>query len=118
MRLHRLVLSLLACVTILLPLAGEAPAAAQRIEITAQRFSFEPNQITLKKGQPVTLALTAEDVPHGLAIKDLGVKLTAKKGHPGEVTFTPDKTGSFEGKCSVFCGVHHGSMRMTVVVTD
>ncbi|MEO8727536.1 MAG: cupredoxin domain-containing protein [Acidobacteriaceae bacterium] len=118
MRLNRLAISLLFCSTGLLTVAGQAPAATHRIEIISQRFSYQPDQITLKKGQPVTLALTTEDVSHGLAIKELGVKLTAKKGHTEQVTFTPDKAGEFEGKCSVFCGVHHGSMRMKVVVTD
>ena len=117
MRLKYLFVSILIHTIVLFPLMGQAPSA-QRVEITAKRFSFEPGEITLKKGQPVTLILTTEDVSHGLAVKELGIKLTAKKGHPGEVKVTPEQTGEFQGKCNVFCGTGHGSMRMTVRVTD
>jgi cytochrome c oxidase subunit 2 len=125
MRLKYLFLSILIHAIVLFPLMAEARhvsdekrPSAQRIEITAMRFSFQPDEITLKKGQPVTLMLTTEDVTHGLAVEELGIKVTAKKGHPGEVTVTPDKIGEFQGECSVFCGMGHGSMRMTVKVTE
>src|SRR5579864_2697344 len=37
-----------------------------RIEVTAKRFTYEPAEITLKKGQPVVLVLKSADVAHGL----------------------------------------------------
>ncbi len=44
----------------LLPIARVSRAqSAQVVEITAKRFAFEPNQVTLKKGQPVTLRITS-----------------------------------------------------------
>jgi cytochrome c oxidase subunit 2 len=96
--------------------AGDQPG--QTISITAQRFSFAPNEITLKKGQPVTLVIQSKDVSHGLRIEDLGVLTDIKKGETSEVKFTPDKAGTFEGKCAHFCGKGHGSMKMTVHVTE
>jgi cytochrome c oxidase subunit 2 len=95
--------------------AQEAP---RRIEIVAKRFDYTPGDITVKKGVPVTLALTSEDVDHGLKFKDLNVALSAKKGETKEITFTPDKPGTFVGQCSVFCGASHGSMKMTLHVTQ
>jgi cytochrome c oxidase subunit 2 len=53
-----------------------------------------------------------------LKFKDLNVVVTAKKGQTSEVTFTPDKVGTFVGQCSVFCGSGHGSMKMTLHVTE
>ena len=91
---------------------------AQTISITAQRFSFAPNEITLKKGQPVTLVVQSKDVTHGLLIEGLGVRTDIKKGQPSEVTFTPGKAGTFEAKCAHFCGKGHGSMKMTVQVLE
>lgn len=95
-----------------------AEDAPRRIEIVAQRFDYAPGEVTLKKGVPVTIALTSKDVDHGLKFKDLDVALTVKKGETKEVTFTPDKTGTFVGQCSVFCGSGHGSMKMTLRVTE
>jgi cytochrome c oxidase subunit 2 len=97
---------------------ANAQDAPQRIQITAKRYTFTPGEITLKKGVPVVLVLTSEDVAHGLKFKDLNVVVTAKKGQTAEVAFTPDKTGTFVGQCSVFCGMGHGSMKMTLHVTE
>ena len=100
-------------------LAGVDRAQTLRtIEMTAQRFTFEPNEITVKKGQPVILLIKSKDVSHGLVIEDLGVRTEVKKGEATEVKFDPETTGTFEGKCAHFCGKGHGSMRMTVHVTD
>ena len=101
-------------------LAGADRAQTPRtIEMTAQRFAFEPNEITVKKGQPVILVIKSKDVVHGLVIEDLGVRTTeVKKGEGTEVKFDPETTGTFEGKCAHFCGKGHGSMKMTVHVTD
>ena len=103
-------------------LAFGAPASGQatprRIEVTAKRFDFTPGEITLKKGEPVVLVLKSADVPHGLRFRELGVTVNAGKNQTGEVTFTPNKTGTFVGHCSVFCGAGHGSMTLTLHVTE
>jgi cytochrome c oxidase subunit 2 len=106
--------------TMLASLAGVDRAQTPRtIELTAQRFAFEPNEITVKKGQPVILVIKSKDVIHGLVIEDLGVRTTeVKKGEGTEVKFDPETTGTFEGKCAHFCGKGHGSMKMTVHVAD
>src|ERR1700719_3727285 len=101
-------------------LAGVDRAQTPRtIEMTAHRFAFEPNEITVKKGEPVILLIKSIDVIHGLVIEDLGVRTTeVKKGEATEVKFDPETAGTFEGKCAHFCGKGHGSMKMTVHVTD
>ena len=48
--------------------AGEA---AQVVKITASKFHFTPDQITLVKGQPVTLQLSSTDRMHGFLIRAL-----------------------------------------------
>jgi len=97
---------------------ARAEVAPQRVEITAKRFSFTPDEITVKKGQPVTIVLKSLDVDHGLRIRDLGVNVKVKGGQTAEVTFTPDKTGDFVGHCSVFCGSGHGSMKFMLHVVN
>ncbi len=112
-----LLAGVLASVGLCSPMA-RAEAAPQRIEVTAKRFSFDPGEITLKKGQPVVLVLKSADVAHGIRIRELNVDVKANKGGTAEAHFTPDKTGDFVGHCSVFCGSGHGSMAFKVHVVD
>ena len=95
-----------------------AQDAPRTIEITAQRFHFTPGEITLKKGQPMVLALKCLDVAHGLRIRELGVLIKGKAGRTTEARFTPEKTGDFIGHCALFCGRGHGSMKMKVHVVN
>ena len=106
------------CGIALSPLAAAGDGTPKTVSITAQRFSFSPNEITVKKGEEVTLEITSKDVSHGLVIEDLGVRTEIKKGESAEVKFTPETVGTFEGKCAHFCGKGHGSMTMTVHVTE
>jgi cytochrome c oxidase subunit 2 len=97
-----------------------APAqlAPRRIEVTARRFEFIPNDITLKKGEPVVLVLRSADVAHGIRFKELGIETRVNKGQTSELVFTPDKSGTFIGHCSVFCGSGHGQMMLTLHVVE
>jgi cytochrome c oxidase subunit 2 len=97
---------------------SKAKPAAQKIEIVASRFSFSPSEITIKKGEPVTIALNSADVTHGLVITELGVKTDIKKGKEEDVNVTAEKVGTFQGQCAHFCGKGHGSMIFTVHVVE
>ena len=98
--------------------ATPAQPAPRRIEVTAQRFSFTPGEITLKKGEPVVLVMKSVDVAHGIRFKELGIETKVGKGQTSELAFTPDKVGTFVGHCSVFCGSGHGGMAMTLHVVE
>jgi cytochrome c oxidase subunit II len=97
---------------------GGASQPPKTISITASRFSFEPHEITVRKGEEVTLTIRSTDVSHGLLIEDLGVRTEVKKGQTSDVKFTPETAGTFEGKCAHFCGKGHGSMTLTVHVVE
>ncbi len=88
------------------------------IEITAKRFGFTPNQITLKKGETVKLHLTSEDVTHGFFMKKLKIDEVIEPGKPTEITLTPETAGNFLTICDHFCGVNHGNMNMTITVVE
>ncbi|WP_158944206.1 cupredoxin domain-containing protein [Granulicella sp. S190] len=98
-----------------LALAADAP---KTIAVSVKRFAYEPSKINLKKGQPVVLEITTEDVAHGLKFKELNLNTKIEKDKPGELSFTPMQTGDFVGHCSVFCGSGHGSMTLTLHVTE
>ncbi|HZQ68944.1 MAG TPA: cupredoxin domain-containing protein [Terriglobales bacterium] len=106
-------MALLSIVSIHTPSKAAAPRV---IEITAKRFGFSPNQITLKKGETVTLRLTSEDVTHGFFMRALKIDEVIEPGKPTDVTITPQSAGTFTTICDHFCGANHGNMNMKIVV--
>jgi len=103
-----------------LAVSASSPAqdTPRKIEISVKKFAYTPAEITVKKGEPVILVLTTEDVAHGLKFKELNLNAKFEKGKSAELAFTPDKIGDFVGHCSVFCGSGHGSMTLTLHVTE
>ncbi len=98
---------------------GGASAGAPRvIAITAKRFEFTPKEITLKKGETVTLRLNSADVTHGFFQRELGIDLEIEPGKTADVTITPKVAGSYTTICDHFCGSGHGNMKMTIVVQE
>ncbi len=51
------------------------------IEITAKRFFFTPNEVTVKVNEPVLLIFKSEDVTHGIHFDDLDINAQIVKGH-------------------------------------
>jgi cytochrome c oxidase subunit 2 len=88
------------------------------VKITATRFHFTPDNITLVKGQPVTLQLTSTDKTHGFLIRALKIDTDIKPGQVTQITVTPATAGTFKAICDHYCGVGHGGMKMTVVVRE
>jgi cytochrome c oxidase subunit II len=87
------------------------------IKITAERYDYEPEHIILKRGEPVTLELTAEDRMHGFHVKALGVRADVLPGQSVRIHVVPDKVGTFPFNCDVFCGSGHADMSGTITVT-
>src|SRR3974390_2838791 len=86
------------------------------VDITAKRFAFSPDKITLKQGQTVKLRLHSEDVTHGFFLRPLKLDEEIPAGQTVEVTVTPQAAGTFTTICDHFCGANHGNMNMTIVV--
>jgi cytochrome c oxidase subunit 2 len=104
---------MLAAATVVVAQTGTTPRV---IEISAKKFEFSPNVVTLKKDEPVTIHFTSTDRAHGLLIKALKIDLDADLGKPADVTVTPHEAGSFGAICDHYCGSGHGNMKMTFVV--
>src|SRR3954463_3013747 len=88
------------------------------IDITAKRFAFSPDKITLKKRQTVKLRLHSEDVTHGFFLRPLKLDEEIPAGATTEVTITPQQAGTFTTICDHFCGANHGNMSMTIMVQE
>src|SRR2546426_3081360 len=98
--------------------AQNSPAQPVEIKVTARRFEFDPPKITVQKGQPVRLVITAEDVEHGFAIKEFNVDVKIKAKQTRIVEFTPDRSGRFRFYCSVYSGDGHEEMLGELVVEE
>ncbi len=112
--MNRFVSGFLLCAAMLMPsgFGKERPTYT----IHAKRYAFVPAEITLKVGKPATLLLVSDDVPHGLAVKALGIRADMVKGASVEVLVTPSQVGDFQGTCSRYCGPGHSSMSFVVHV--
>jgi heme/copper-type cytochrome/quinol oxidase subunit 2 len=99
--------------------SGDVPPSAPRaIEMIASRFQFEPATLQVTEGDRVRLTVRSIDTDHGFSIRKLNVKLAVPKtGEPVTVEFVADRAGTYEFKCSEYCGSGHGRMKGQLVVT-
>ena len=99
---------------------SQAPPAGQTVEVTAERFAFQPSEIKVAVGTTLTVVLKSDDTTHGFRIKGEGVNVQIPKRGRGTVsaTFTPAKAGKYMFECSRICGAGHGFMRGTIVVVE
>jgi cytochrome c oxidase subunit 2 len=100
------------------------------VNVTAQQWywsfqypqygiSISSQTIELPANRPVKFFVTSEDVLHGFAIRDLGVRIDA---NPGEMTSTPVVTptviGNYTVNCVEMCGLLHSYMWEAVSVVN
>jgi len=84
----------------------------------ASRFRFEPETVEVTEGERVRLILRSTDTEHGFSARKLNLKVAVPKtGEPVTVEFVADKAGTYEFKCSEYCGSGHGRMKGRIVVT-
>ena len=86
------------------------PTKEITIELKATKFSYEPNIISVNKGDKVTFVLASEDVEHGLYLDAYELETHALPGEKKSITFTATKTGKFPFRCSITCGNFHPYM--------
>lgn len=88
------------------------------IHITARKFEYSLRALTLKKGVPVVIEVTALDRVHGFNLPEFGVRADVVPGKVTRIRFTPTKTGEFAFFCDVFCGDGHEEMSGVLTVKD
>jgi cytochrome c oxidase subunit II len=101
---------------VLLLACAHAPAAPEVITIHAKRYTYVPNEVTVKAGVPVVLELVSDDREHGFDLPELGLEANVQPGKPAHVALTPQKPGRYDFHCDVFCGSGHEGMEGTLVV--
>ena len=97
--------------------AGLAQNAEPRvIEMVARRFVYEPNEIELKAGERVIIAIKSLDFVHGMNIPDLDKRLDLVPGRITRLELQPQAPGEIEFVCDNFCGDGHETMHGRFVV--
>jgi cytochrome c oxidase subunit 2 len=91
----------------------------QVIEISAERFSFNPSEIRVKAGTPLEIRLTSEDTMHGFRIlgTDIDLELPKRGRGVASVMFQPT-AGRYTFECSRLCGAGHSFMRGVIIATE
>jgi cytochrome c oxidase subunit 2 len=95
---------------------AQSTPSASAITVTAKKYDFTPNVITVRKGDRVKLVITALDRDHGIKIESYRIDQKLPKGEPVTVEFVADQAGTFPFQCSQFCGFGHKNMKGTLVV--
>ena len=74
----------------------------------------------LVKGQSVSFDLYSADVIHSFWVPAFLFKMDVVPGRQklNHFTLTPDRSGTFDGRCAELCGVYHSRMLFNVKVTD
>ena len=87
------------------------------IRIVAKKFEFIPAEITLEKGVPVVIELSTEDVAMGFSAPEFKADVEIIPGKLTRVRLVPERVGSFDFICNVFCGEGHEDMAGRIHVT-
>jgi cytochrome c oxidase subunit 2 len=72
--------------------------------------------LEIPTGKTVQFNLTSVDVVHAFWIAPFEFKRDVIPGYANRFTVTPNRTGSFIGRCSELCGVYHSRMLFRVKI--
>ena len=86
------------------------------IDIVARKFEFLPDEIRVKKGEAITLRLSAPEVAMGFNLADFKQRADIVPGRVAMLSLRPDKAGRFFFLCDMFCGSGHEDMSGVLIV--
>jgi plastocyanin domain-containing protein len=78
--------------------------AAQRIAVQVTAQGFQPADVTVRAGEPVTLVVTRttdQTCAKEIVFEATGVRRELPLGEPVEITFTPDRPGEIHYACGM-----------------
>lgn len=95
-----------------------APEPPQVIRIVAERYTFSPSQVRVKRGTRIEFRLTSGDTNHGFRIIGSNVSVVVPKRGRGHAVaiFEATEPGRYVFECSKPCGAGHSIMRGEIVV--
>ncbi len=94
-----------------------AQPAEKVIPVIARKFVFLPNEIVLKRGEPVIIELTAPEVVMGFSVPAMKLRTDIIPGQVARLRIVPEAVGTFDFLCDIFCGDGHEGMNGRLIVT-
>jgi cytochrome c oxidase subunit 2 len=116
--MHVTAVAAIATVVLVATAARAQDEPGRVVQIVAQKFHYTPQEIVLKRGEPVVLELTALDFTHGFSVPELGLRSDIPTGKVTRIALTPDKVGTFGFLCDNFCGSGHEEMEGRIRVEE
>lgn len=87
--------------------------------VTVIGVELQDPEMVLPLNEPVRIKLESHDVIHGFYVPAFDFSRYAQPGIVNKFTVTTDRTGTFRGQCTQYCGLYHSLMRFRVkVVSD
>jgi cytochrome c oxidase subunit 2 len=78
----------------------------------------QPPELVLPVGETVRFVLRTNDVNHSFWVPAFLEKRDLIAGIDNQIDITPDRVGTFDGRCAEYCGLDHWRMSFTVRVLD
>ncbi|MGT2460676.1 aa3-type cytochrome oxidase subunit II [Sinomonas atrocyanea] len=93
--------------------------AGTQAQLTGQPIDLNTlPTLYLPVGKSVTVELTSRDVIHSFWVPAFLQKRDMIPGKPNYMYFTPQKEGTYDGKCAELCGEYHSEMLFRVKVVS
>ena len=90
--------------SLLLAQPAKAEASARTIELKVTAKGFDPDQVHVKKGEPIRLLITRttdQTCAKQLVVKDAGVRKDLPLNQPVTIDLTPQKAGEIRYACGM-----------------
>lgn len=88
------------------------------VTMVAEMFYFDPDEVVVPAGRPVTFRVTSPDVIHGLEVVGTNANAMIIPGYVTEFSITFPKPGEYLMVCHEYCGTLHHEMQGLVIVEE
>ncbi len=88
------------------------------VTMVAEMFYFDPDEVVVPAGRPVTFRVTSTDVIHGLDVVGTNANAMVIPGYVTEFSVTFPEPGEYLMVCHEYCGTLHHEMQGVVIVEE
>ena len=88
------------------------------VVMVAMMFAFQPAEIRVPAGRPVTFRMTSADVTHGFQIVGTNGNTMVVPGYVSQFTTVFRAAGEYLIVCNEYCGLSHHLMSAKLIVEE
>jgi cytochrome c oxidase subunit 2 len=96
----------------------EVAPGQYEVRLTAQIWSFAPNEIRVPAGSTVHFWATSKDVIHGLLVPKHNINVMVLPGQIAHAQARFDTPGEYPIICHEYCGIAHHTMAGKIIVEE